>query len=532
MLGGSGNSHAIPQKIKLGSQPEMTAIRIERLLRGLGLFSLVCFLARAILSYGMVPIAPFGRPQPNEAETLSLLAKKLSFLGGGAQSFLLGQSVLRHESVFALAYYLPILLATGVFLVLLALLARHRDSLPDTTPRLLFRWAILFGAASLLTTPVFVQDFWLSIGWGRMVLAGSNPYHNPLTIEFARGIPLDYFNLRMTYGPLWALVSAALTGIAGGNGFLAAVLFKLVLLGAWIGALRLIWEMLARYSVWRQCVGITIFGWLPLSVVETIGDGHNDIVMVFFTLLWLFSLQRGRKVWSSLALAASVLIKYTTAPLFFLDFLHARYSQKQSLVRYAPRIIAAGAMSAIVVGLFYRSRDFFHGTARMQDWHFFEPREAIISFSNLLRIPGQFRSALIWSVIILFFSITIYFAVRFVQESTEQALWHTVTAVMATIIFCIVGHLWPWFLIWVLAPAALVPGSAIARWALGVALVAPFSFSMLQFPNAGPYVVWEVTVMALYALSVGWLLLAPKKWFPQEEVSVEGTSTSLYAFES
>jgi alpha-1,6-mannosyltransferase len=414
----------------------------------------------------------------------------------------------------------------------LAMLARKRDSLPEETPRLLFRWAILFGAASLLTTPLFVHDFWLSIGWGRMMLAGSNPYYHALTIEFARGLPLDYLNLRMTYGPLWALVSAVLTGMAGGNGFLAAVFFKLALLGAWIGALRLIWKMLAKYSLWRQCVAIAIFGWLPLSVVETIGDGHNDIVMVFFMLLWLFSLQRGGKLSASLALAASILIKYTTVPLFLLDFLYARYSQKQSLLRYAPRLIAAGALNVIVIGLFYRSRDFFEATARMQDWHFFEPREAIISFSKLLRIPVHIRAGLVWSIIILFVSITIYFVVRFVRESTEQALWVTVTAIMATVIFCIVGHVWPWFLIWVLAPAALVPGSAIARWALGVALVAPFSFFMLQFPNFGQYVLWEVTVMTLYVFSVVWLLLAPKKWFPEGELKEQGAATSAYAFES
>lgn len=510
----------------------MTPIRIKQLLRGFGLLSLACFFSRAILSYGMVPIGPFGIPQPNEAATFSLLAQKLSFLGGGVQSFLLGQSFLRNETVFALAYYLPLSIATGVFVVLFALLARHRESLPENTPRLLFRWAILFGAASFLTTPIFVHDFWLSIGWGRMVLAGSNPYHNDLTLEFARGLPLDYLNLRMTYGPLWALVSAALTGIAGGNGFVAAVLFKLVLLGAWIGALRLIWQMLAKYSLWRQCVGIAIFGWLPLSVVETVGDGHNDIVMVLFMLLWLFSLQRGGKVSASLALAASILIKYTTMPLFLLDFLYARYSQKQSLLRYAPRIIAGVALNVIVVASFYRSRDFFHATARMQDWHFFEPREAIIAFSRLLRIPHQVGSALIYSVFILFFSITIYFVVRFIRESSEQALWHTVTAVMTTVIFCIVGHVWPWFLIWVLAPVALAPGSAIARWALGVALAAPFAFFMLQFPNAGPYVLWELTVMVLYALSVGWLLLVPKKWFPEGEVKEERASASLYALES
>lgn len=509
----------------------MTAIRIERLIRGLGLISLVCFLARAILSYGMVQIAPLGHAEPNEAEAFSLLVQKVSFLGGGIQTFLLGQSILRNQAVFVLANCLPLLIASGVFLVVLAILARNRDCLPETTPRLLFRWAILFGAASFLTTPVLVQDFWLSVAWGRMVVAGSNPYYLDLTAEFTRGIPLDFLHQRMTYGPLWALVSAALSGLAGGNGVVAAVFFKLVLLGAWIGALRLIWQMLAKYSLWHQCVGIAIFGWLPLGVVETVGDGHNDIVMVFFMLLWLFSLQRGGTVWGSLALAASALIKYTTAPLFLLDFLHSRYSQKQSLLKYAPRIIAAGAITLIVVGLFYRSSDFFSATSKMRDWHFLSPREAINSFLKLLGVPTTIRLVLIWTLFILFFSTAVYFIVRFVQKSTEQRFWYAVTAVMATILFCIVGHVWSWFLIWVLATAALVPGSALARWILGVALFAPFAaFLVFGCPNTSSFVRRDLTPMFLYAFSLGWFLLAPPKWFPAVEEDAETAPVGLVGF--
>ncbi len=193
----------------------------------------------------------------------------------------------------------------------------------------------------MLAAPVLAHDFWLSLAWGRMIAAGYNPYHTDFIVELARDLPLDAA-VRMTYGPLWAIISGAVMVLTGSNFHISALVFKLILAGAWIGSLRLIWLLLRERSLWFQSVGLLIFGWMPVSVMSTSADGHNDAAMIVFVLLWLYWLKEDKRYLGSLSLAASVLVKYVTAPLFLLDFLHYYYSQRRKILGYLPQLLISG----------------------------------------------------------------------------------------------------------------------------------------------------------------------------------------------
>ena len=100
--------------------------------------------------------------------------------------------------------------------------------------------------------------------------------------------------------------------------------------------------------------------------MQAVAEGHNDIIMVFFVLLWLYGLKTEKRIFASLSLAASVLIKYISAPLFFLDFLHARYISQINIKKYILQFIAAGILMLAIFGMFYRSLDFFSYLKRVR----------------------------------------------------------------------------------------------------------------------------------------------------------------------
>jgi hypothetical protein len=56
------------------------------------------------------------------------------------------------------------------------------------------------------------------------------------------------------------------------------------------------------------------------------------------------------------------------------------------------------------------------------------------------------------------------------------------------------------------------------------------AFLVFGCPNTSSFVRRELTPMVLYAFSLGWFLLAPRKWFPEEEYDAESTSVSLIDF--
>ena len=226
------------------------------------------------------------------------------------------------EAVIA-SYWAPLGLATLACILLVLLLAR-RSALPDEALlRLIFNWSLAFAAVCLLAFPVFTQDMWLSAVWGRMISAGINPYYQ----LFTPGHPapacrstISRWSCRMgrcgassrRSSWWWPATAFSPTGI----------LFKAVLAAAWIGSLALIERITRTRPARERCLAVCMFGWTPASVSQSLAEGHNDIALVALALLWMLLLLRAH--WAApVALVASALCKYVTAPLLLIDAIDA-----------------------------------------------------------------------------------------------------------------------------------------------------------------------------------------------------------------
>ncbi len=480
-----------------------------------GWIQVAALLIYSAASYGLAPVVPFGgKAEPREA---------LWFRGlTGMDGTLDGPGLFARNATAVLACGVPLVVATGTFLSLLRLLARRRQELDSATPTVLFRWAVAFTLAAATAAPAMVQDFWLSAGWGRMVAGGQNPYHSDLTPVFAEGLPLDYFGQRMTYGPLWALISGAVMGLAGENGLVAGAIFKALLVSAWVGVLSLVRALLRDRSPWHQCVGLAVAGWLPLGVMQAVAEGHNDVVLVFFLLLWLYAIESARPWGGTVALAASVLVKYVTAPLVLLDIAHAWRSGGQTLGAVVRRTaVVAGGMVA-VFGLFFRSPDFFEATASMANWHFFRPSDAVDEIGSRLGIKVWLLKVVVFA---WFPATAAYSLVHYFRRPTGAGFRTAVLAVMAAIVFSGVGHVWPWFLLWILPLAALDPEGWLARWVLGFALAAPFALAVLCVLRANHSARYSDATLVWYGLALTWFTLVPRTWLPLDESATTLSAT-------
>jgi hypothetical protein len=263
--------------------------------------------------------------------------------------------------------------------------------------------------------------------------------------------------------------------------------------------------------MWSQCAGIAMFGWLPLGLFHGLADGHNDVLIALFVLLWLNGLERRRHAWATLALAASVLIKYITAPLFVLDFVHVRASGSRRLRAYVLPAVAATGFAAIAFAPFLRSPQVFDAVLEMRQWSFFTPRDAVLMLEWMLGL----RHVLSPVIPLLFPLCAAYSLIIYLRRPDVATARMAVLAFLCGVVFG-VGHMWPWFLLWVLGAAAVVPTSALTRWVLGVALAAPFAMLPVVASRgapAQPLDVWAVSALALYAFGLVWFALAPRSWF-------------------
>lgn len=187
-----------------------------------------------------------------------------------------GEGWMKNPRHFVALYASPLLVSTALVLALLALLARERDSIASSIPDVLLHWSYAFAIVLAFAIPTLVEDFWLSIGWGRMLAMGVNRYYHVAGRAVA-GLPLDTTVSHMTYGPLWALISWGLEAIAGHFVLWSAVAFKLLLLGVWMATLRLLHELVRDRSPWERCISMIMVGWLPIGVACDRGGVRNCV---------------------------------------------------------------------------------------------------------------------------------------------------------------------------------------------------------------------------------------------------------------
>jgi hypothetical protein len=141
------------------------------------------------------------------------------------------------------------------------------------------------------------------------------------------------------YGPLWELIAQipiqlGILDIA--SGVLAMKVISLIsyittaVLIGWYGN-----QDSVRYRV-SGLTAITFFALNPLVLLEAIGNGHNDMVMLALMTLGLVLWQRGRWAWAAFALTLGALIKISgiiLMPLFGMAVLAAAPDWRTRVVR-------------------------------------------------------------------------------------------------------------------------------------------------------------------------------------------------------
>ena len=115
-----------------------------------------------------------------------------------------------------------------------------------------------------------------------------NPYII-MPIEFV-GDPLLSFthaaNKISLYGASWILITAIPYFVGIGNFLLTLFSFKLFVSMFYLGTVFLIWK------ISKNLISVALFSLNPLVIIETLVSGHNDIVMVFFSLFSFYILMK------------------------------------------------------------------------------------------------------------------------------------------------------------------------------------------------------------------------------------------------
>lgn len=179
-------------------------------------------------------------------------------------------------------------------------------------------WTALAAALLVPVVPFHSSDIYGYINRGfQQSVFGTNPY-----LITVGGIPgwkashlfhEHWIHNPCPYGFFFAGLTWWLTATTGASFTVAFMLFKVLNFFFLLASTDLVYRIAVQMKHQRPWLTAYLFGANPLVLLQVMGNGHNDILMVCLMLGALWCLSERRWVWACLPLLTlSVLTKYTS----------------------------------------------------------------------------------------------------------------------------------------------------------------------------------------------------------------------------
>jgi hypothetical protein len=401
-------------------------------------------------------------------------------------------------------------LAAGVWHGRAAKGAGHGGRSADPRSKL---WMVLGVSAALGLTLVLLpalpsDDVFSYILYGRIgAIYGANPL-----LTAPSNFPADPFlrlvfwqGTRSVYGPVWLLVSAALTHLAemlGGSLATYVLLYKLLGVGAHLANTALIWATLGRLAPRRQLVGTLLYAWNPLCLLEFCASAHNDALMLTFALAGVYFLVRRWEFPALIAFGLAIGVKYVLLALvpLYLALVVREQWRRSGDARALARAVAWRV--GVVVGVV--------ALTAVPFWAGPQTFEAILRSPPAQQLDNSLLEVAQWPLRALAQAIGMSrgTAASAVQIGLKLiglalfggvwlwALWRTrgLESLLRgwgwiLLAYAVVGSgwFWPWYATWVVAVAALVEWGELSVAALLLAAGASTLYAFLPLYAAGVY---------------------------------------------
>ena len=215
----------------------------------------------------------------------------------------------------------------GAFLLLFLVYLMALCYLPRyISPRFIFLATFLLGLFCVCMPIVTSSDIFSYIAYARLWVI----YHlNPLTALpiWMRHDPIyshvDWIEQPSAYGPTWAIIVCLLQFLLGARssaGIVPLVLsLRLFGLAMHLGSTVLIWSISgylmgirATFLHQRRLFLTLAFAWNSLLLFESCVNAHNDITVLFFVLLMLWLLARGKALSTPTVMLAAIAFALAT----------------------------------------------------------------------------------------------------------------------------------------------------------------------------------------------------------------------------
>ncbi len=394
-------------------------------------------------------------------------------------------------------------------------------------------WAALFCLLLIPVQPITSSDLYGYVFQGRIVaLLGENPFVH-LYQDFASDpfyflVTFPHLPASTGYGPLWIAIGAALGRLAGDGLLWNLLLFKTLAASLHLFSSLLVYAILGRLGPGRRLASTLFYAWNPVLLYELVGNGHNDAVLAALVLCGFFLLSRDRGLWAILCLVAAALVK-PVAVLWLPPaalWLLARAPGGLARLR---RAVAMGALvllaAAVAYAPFWEGMRTFAGLVAQSDIHGNSLPSLLVHLGQALWPDSgtgagsavvQGVKGLTVVVFVPFYSWQLRRAWDSGREGTLDGLVRASFDLMLFYLFFVGFQFWPWYLTWLMVPAALLSeaDAGLRRpLVLGLCLLAPLLYFPFGWSWARAHLpAWSRALLAALPLLSLALWVALRSW--------------------
>jgi hypothetical protein len=365
-------------------------------------------------------------------------------------------------------------------------------------------WAVIFCLLLIPIQPVTSSDIYGYLFQGRIVaVLGENPFAH-LYADFQS----DPFYFWVTfhrlpavtgYGPLWIAITAGLGWLARERMLFNLVLLKGMAAGLHLLSSLLVFATLKRLGSDKGVAAMLFYAWNPVLLYELVGNGHNDAVVAFLALLGFYCLSREWWWWAIPCLSAAALVKPVVVlwlPLVAVWLLAQCPNWPVRVVRAAALAALAILPAVVAYAPFWVGTSTFQGLLAQSDIHgnslpnllIWGLWEAWPGFERQVVQGVKLLTAVLLALFYLWQLGRIWLGVSRPASTGEgkvgrpwQSLLRAGFDVMLFYLLFAGFQFWPWYLTWIMIPAAVLDEPAFSIRHM-LALVLGAGSLLLYFP--------------------------------------------------
>lgn len=307
-------------------------------------------------------------------------------------------------------------------------------------------WAIAYRIPFILSIPYLSDDFYRFIWDGLLQNQGINPFLH-LPSEIVNSISqneiynkLNSQNYYSVYPPLNQFLFSAVSYISPKNILAQVVGLRLLL---WIFEFGSVFLMLKTI---RNKELVALFALNPLLIVESTGNLHFEIVLVFFVLLAFYLFQKFPKAWYTSAISMGAAISVKLIPILLLPVIFFRLKPSKGILYVSLSLLTlfisfSPFWSQELASNFLSSVDLFFRNFEFNASIYYIVREIGYSFLgyNIIHLAGLFLKG--FSALLILYisykSINIFTAVVavlfvYLAFATTVHPWYLIPLIAAT----------------------------------------------------------------------------------------------------